>query len=582
MKPLVRYKQLAQASFADLLVYSELPAHPFWSHIESKIDFSFADRLCAVLYTGRGQHPYAPSLKLKVHLVQTYYNLSDRQTEEKIIGDLFIKRFLGLSVDFFGFDHSTIALDRSRMGHAMFQACHLYILAQMLSLGLWGDRDEQWIIDTFPVHAGAAVLGSFRLIQQAAVQVLQHLKQANPKLHDLAVKTLELKALSSVLPAEPTASERLLAFSKMVAQAHALLYFFETKPAIDLFDGEQHTAARQCSETYRALLKRVLEENSRPVQPNASNDPNGPGGTGGVTGAAEPTNGDGTAETANSTQAAQRVSGEAALQHERIPRSQRPKDRICNVKHPDVRVGRKNAKTIIVGFKVQNLCTSSEVVLGTRLIPSIEHDRTAMADMVRTILSFFKQGPQAILGDTSYGHGRQRAQLMEMGIRAIAPVPATKNPTGLFDISRFTYHAELNAFSCPNGKRTIRNNHNTNLEGTQYFFGKKNCEGCPFQAECTTSKNGRTVFRSDYAEIYEEAQAFNESTEGKEAHSRRYLVERKNNELKNDCGLGAPHATDFETLSMKAVLAGIAVNLKLVVRKLIAPKLGFLRRVKPA
>jgi hypothetical protein len=138
----IRYKSFDQISIADSLVYSKLPRHPFWSNVEAKIDFSFADSLCAVLYSERGQHPYAPSLKLKIHLIQTYYNLSDRQTEEKIMGDLFIKRFLGLPVDFFGFDHSTIGLDRSRMGAAMFHACHLYILAQMYSHGLWGDANE--------------------------------------------------------------------------------------------------------------------------------------------------------------------------------------------------------------------------------------------------------------------------------------------------------------------------------------------------------------------------------------------------------------------------------------------------------
>lgn len=36
----VRYKSFDQLSFADFQVYSKLPPHPFWSHVESKIDFS--------------------------------------------------------------------------------------------------------------------------------------------------------------------------------------------------------------------------------------------------------------------------------------------------------------------------------------------------------------------------------------------------------------------------------------------------------------------------------------------------------------------------------------------------------------
>src|SRR5690554_2879548 len=123
----IRYKTFGQISYEDALIFNQLPDHPFWSQIESKIDFSFADSLCAILYSGRGQHPYAPSLKLKIHLVQTYCNLTDREMEEKIIGDLFIKRFLGLPVDFFGFDHSTIGLDRDRLGKSLFLACHLHI-----------------------------------------------------------------------------------------------------------------------------------------------------------------------------------------------------------------------------------------------------------------------------------------------------------------------------------------------------------------------------------------------------------------------------------------------------------------------
>lgn len=60
--------------------------------------------------------------------------------EEKIIGDLFIKRFLDVPVSFVGFDHSTHGLDRDRVGSNLFDACHHYILAQARKQGLWGGR----------------------------------------------------------------------------------------------------------------------------------------------------------------------------------------------------------------------------------------------------------------------------------------------------------------------------------------------------------------------------------------------------------------------------------------------------------
>ncbi|AGA59529.1 hypothetical protein Theco_3489 [Thermobacillus composti KWC4] len=32
----VRYKTFDQLSFADVQVYTKLPPHPFWSHVDSK------------------------------------------------------------------------------------------------------------------------------------------------------------------------------------------------------------------------------------------------------------------------------------------------------------------------------------------------------------------------------------------------------------------------------------------------------------------------------------------------------------------------------------------------------------------
>jgi hypothetical protein len=165
-----------------------------------------------------------------------------------------------------------------------------------------------------------------------------------------------------------------------------------------------------------------------------------------------------------------------------------------------------------------------------------------------------------------------------MGIEIIAPVSPTQSPTNLLDINQFTYSREKDAFTCPEGKETIRKHVNPVLPGAQYYFGKDNCSQCPLREKCTTNKNGRTVFQSDYHDYYEKAKAFNESIEGKEALLRRYVIERKNQELKNDCGLGSLNATRHTTLNIKAKAAAMVVNLKLMVRKLVGPNPGFLRR----
>lgn len=547
MKSHVRYKQFDQISFADMLVYSKLPEHPFWSHLEKNIDFDFADSLCAILYTGRGQHPYAPSLKLKIHLIQTYYGLSDRQVEEKIMGDLFIKRFLGLPVDFFGFDHSTIGLDRSRMGTAMFKACHFYILAQMYSHGLWGDHSERWIIDSFPVTPALSTPGAYRLIQHAMIRILQHLKRNHRGCYQLAMRTLALDAMSVRISLQATDAERLLAFSRLVAQAYGLLQWFQIGDVVTLLEREMTDTARKTSQTLQHTLQAILEQNSRPVPPD-----------------------DGAADTPSEKHMDKPV-------YEKIPAGDRPKDRLINAVDPDARVTKKRS-TSIKGYKMQNLCSTSGVVLNVSIVPANEHDREAMFPMVKEIQHFFDTTPRAILGDTAYGHGLQRVLLRALDIPVVAPVIGANPSPKRYPIDRFHYDRERDAYVCPNEKLTVRKHHIPQSNGWQYLFAKRDCVTCPFHTECTTSKAERRVFHSEFYDIYEAAKAYNNTIEGQMAYKQRLLVERKNHELKNNCGLRQPLTKSKQALRVKGYLAAMVVNAKLMLRRLTAPQPGFIRR----
>jgi hypothetical protein len=231
----VRYKQLGQMSFTDLEVYSALPDHPVWTPVAELIDFSFADEICAPLYSTRGPRPYAPSLKLKLHIVRRYYNLSDREMEERVIGDLFIKRFLGLPVSFVGFDHSTIGLDRERMGSVLFDACHHHILAQAKQKGLWGDNKDVWVVDSFHTIGRVARLSAYRLIKQGVLRVINHLKRTHRASYRQLERDLDLQPLTARLPKAPSPEDLAVSFSRLVVFAYGLLYWFEKETIRPLF-----------------------------------------------------------------------------------------------------------------------------------------------------------------------------------------------------------------------------------------------------------------------------------------------------------------------------------------------------------
>ncbi|GIQ70064.1 hypothetical protein XYCOK13_28880 [Xylanibacillus composti] len=593
----IRYKSFDQFSFIDHAMYSKLPRHPFYCSVKEMIDFSFADQICSVLYSERGQRPYAPSLKLKIHLVQAYENISDRNMENRIVGDLFIKRSLDLPADFFGFDHSTIGLDRDRMGEAMFQACHLYILAQLYSKHLWGETNERWIIDSFPAHINVRRCGAFRLIKRAMIQLVKHMKRTAPASVLSAAKSLQLDALRVRLHSESPVAEQMLAFSKLVTQAYGLLYWFQHENIVPLLKEWKNY---ERSQELQEILRRVLSENSRPHRP----DPGPEDGRENEDTGADEQNTDGNAESLPPAETAvdveqdgtttaihEEVKAElhagqeetAEVVYEKTPRKQRPSDRIVRVDAPEVRTGVKNKSTPITGFKIQNMCTEDGVILNVRVVPSNEHDQDAMIEMVSEVQQFLGMAPQVMIGDTAYGHGKKREAMASRNITLVAPVAEPKNSTGKFDISLFTYDPQKDVFTCPQGAETVRKNRNRTLEGTQYFFDSKSCTRCALRTQCTTSeKKGRSVFRSDYAVTYEGAKKFNESVEGKETLAKRCVVERKNKELKNDCGLGRTHLKRRNTLQVKSFLAAIVVNLKHAIRVQTTPKPGVLRRAKMA
>lgn len=524
----VRYKQFEQLSFSDIEVFSCLPEHPIWSRAAAEIDFSFADDICSHLYSGRGQHPYAPSLKLKLHIVQRYYTLSDREMEERVIGDLFIKRFLGLPVAFTGFDHSTLGLDRNRMGSELFDACHHHILAQAKQKGLWGDSKDLWLVDSFPTHGAIARRSTYRLIQQGMLRLVNPLKRAFPALHQKLLKEVELGALQVKFPREGTEAERLAAFSRLVVQAFGLLYWFESDPVRPLFWSWSRSDRQLASLESQAWLYQILTQHVHPEDPNDLDAP-----------------------------------------YKKRSKKDRPKDLIVSAVDPDVRRGYKSKTVKFTGDKIQVLESSlSCFVLTAEPIPGNEDDGKRLPELVEQVMTRHKVKPAALVGDTAYGTGKNLSHFSQMNLKLSAPlwsqVGASKN--GMLSNEAFIYHPDAKTVTCPQGQVTSSSYYNRESENMTYKFSAAQCNACPIRSICTTAKKtGRSVCISDYYNLHQEAKAFNQTDEGKAMQAARSAVERKNNELKNHHGLGRARMRSREKRRQDVKVVCMVVNMKTMI-----------------
>ena len=115
-------------------------------------------------------------------------------------------------------------------------------------------------------------------------------------------------------------------------------------------------------------------------------------------------------------------------------------------------------------------------------------------------------GPVTVLGDSAYGSGAVREQLIAAGHRdVVKPAPlrtAVKNVAGAFTYDDFTVTHEAAAdgstrpaqVTCPAGvTRSV-----TPSGGVT--FGAA-CNGCPLRAQCTKSRTGRSYKVSEYDQI---------------------------------------------------------------------------------
>ena len=92
-----------------------------------------------------------------------------------------------------------------------------------------------------------------------------------------------------------------------------------------------------------------------------------------------------------------------------------------------------------------------------------------------------------VLGDNAYATGQALDKITKAGRRPLVkPGPLTPAIMGGFTLDDFTVDGTAGTAICPNGlTRRI-----TAKRSVTFGAG---CNGCPFRAQCTTSKDGRTL-----------------------------------------------------------------------------------------
>ena len=102
-------RRQSQAGFAEAFMHPLVGSNPQLDEIGAHLDWEALEAILSGLRAGRrGAPPYPAMLMFRALLLQQWYGLSDPGLEQALLDRMSFRRFVGLSADQAGPDHSTL------------------------------------------------------------------------------------------------------------------------------------------------------------------------------------------------------------------------------------------------------------------------------------------------------------------------------------------------------------------------------------------------------------------------------------------------------------------------------------------
>jgi transposase len=198
----------------------------------------------------------------------------------------------------------------------------------------------------------------------------------------------------------------------------------------------------------------------------------------------------------------------------------------------------KANKRVQFGYGLNYLIDNENaIIVDVEATPARTYDEVgATRTMLKRAEECFDLKPDRIAADTAYGTAKSLAWLIEQGIEPHIPVwDKSQRNDGTFSRTDFTYDAERDVYTCPNGK-SLKTTGTLHADNTyRYVAGKLDCDACPLKPRCCRKQPARRVLRDpneaarDYARALAGTEAFERSRQERKkvemlfAHLKRHL-----------------------------------------------------------
>jgi hypothetical protein len=163
--------------------------------------------------------------------------------------------------------------------------------------------------------------------------------------------------------------------------------------------------------------------------------------------------------------------------------------RILSVHDTEMRHGRKSEHQRFDGYKLSAAATNTEepLITAVEVAPASEQDGPQARPLVEQQPA--ERRPGRVVGDTAYGTGPVRAELAELDVEVLAPVPETHTTEGRVRKRDFDVDLDAGTVTCPAGQvAPIRTEPSGKRRAS---FAKAVCDECPLRDRCVAPARGR-------------------------------------------------------------------------------------------
>jgi Transposase DDE domain len=220
----------------------------------------------------------------------------------------------------------------------------------------------------------------------------------------------------------------------------------------------------------------------------------------------------------------------------------------------------------------------ARIILNVLVAPSEVSENKPMLDLLWRARFRWKLWPRHATGDRKYGTEENIVAIEHQHIYAYIPLPDPDHRTEFFSAEHFRYEAERDVYICPAGKELHFAPWHSTERQLRYRAYARDCNHCPLKAQCTTSKQGRSLCRSVDEEVLDQVRGYHATEAYKKAYRKRAVwVEPLFAEGKDWHGMRRFRLRLLWRVNCEALMIASGQNLKRLLKKR-----GWGRRPYPA